>query len=390
MARRTRRKFTAEFKAETVKLIRESDRSIGEISRELGLSETAVRRWLKQAEIDDGKGPAGALTTDEQAELRRLRRENRELQMEREILKKANGLLRQGKSVRFAFIDAEKASYPVRLMCRVLQVSRSGFYAWKRREPSKRAKEDDALRPKVRAIFEENRRTYGSPRIQAELAEDGHAVSKKRIARLMMEEGLQAVIPRRFRLTTNSDHDDPVAENLLDRQFDPAGPNQAWASDITYVWTGQGWLYLAIVMDLFSRRIVGWCVDDNMETPLVTRALDMAIGRRLPSLDLLHHSDRGSQYASGAYQELLEEHGIKCSMSRRGNCWDNAVVESFFGTLKTELIYRRPWPTRESAHQEIAKYIELFYNTRRRHSYLGHVSPATYEHQAEKALREAA
>jgi transposase InsO family protein len=289
--------------------------------------------------------------------------------------------------MRFAFIDAEKVNYPVRLLCRVLQVSRSGFYAWRDREPSQRGREDAKLRPKIRAIFKKSRHTYGSPRIQAELteAEDSPTVSKKRVARLMVEEGLQAVTPRRFRLTTDSDHDDPVAKNLLDRQFAPEAPNRAWVGDITAIWTGEGWLYLATMLDLFSRRIVGWCADDNMETPLVTRALQMAIGRRLPGVDLLCHSDRGSQYTSGDYQDLLELHGIECSMSRRGNCWDNAMAESFFGTIKTELLYRRPWPTLESARQAIAEYIELFYNTWRRHSYLGYVSPAAYERQAQKS-----
>jgi putative transposase len=292
--------------------------------------------------------------------------------------------------MRFAFIDAEKASYPVRMLCRVLQVSTSGFYAWKAREPSDRQKEDRVLSAKVVEIFHANRQTYGSPRIQAELVEEGHSVARKRVARLMAEQGLQAVIPRRFRLTTDSNHDHPVAENVLDRDFAPENPNEAWAGDITYVWTGEGWLYLAVVLDLFSRRVVGWCVDDNMQTELVTRALEMATGRRLPEAGLLCHSDRGSQYASGDYQDLLDEHGIQCSMSRRGNCWDNAVVESFFGTLKTELIYRRPWLTRESAHQAIAEYIELFYNTKRRHSYLGQRSPAAYERRAEEAHRAAA
>ena len=286
--------------------------------------------------------------------------------------------------MRFEFIDAEKRSYPVLLLCRVLQVSSSGCYAWKSREPSERAQEDARLQPKVRAIFEQSGHTYGSPRIHADLVEDGEFVSKKRVARLMVEDGLRAVTLRRFRRTTNSDHDDPVAENLLDRQFGPEAPNRAWVGDITSIWTGEGWLYLATMMDLYSRRIVGWCADDHMEASLVTRALEMAIGRRVPDLDLLCHSDRGSQYTGVDYQDLLDEHGIECSMSRRGNCWDNAVAESFFGTLKTELIYRRPWPTRESAHQAIAEYIELFYNTQRRHSYLGYSSPAAYERQFEK------
>jgi putative transposase len=292
--------------------------------------------------------------------------------------------------MRFAFIDAERASYPVRLLCRVLEVSRTGYYAWKNRRPSVRSREDQALGAKVVSIFEESRKTYGSPRIHAELAEQGHRVGKKRVARLMVENGLEAVCARRFRVTTDSDHDLPVAENVLDRQFAPEGQDQVWAGDITYVWTGEGWLYLAVVLDLFSRRVVGWSIADHMRAELTTNALQMAIGRRLPGAELLHHSDRGSQYASGDYQNLLDDNGITCSMSRRGNCWDNAVVESFFGTLKTELIYRRPWLTRESAHQAIAEYIELFYNSRRRHAFLGQTSPANYEANAEIERKAAA
>ena len=292
--------------------------------------------------------------------------------------------------MKFALIDAEKAIVPIEVSCRVLEVSRSGFYAWKSRPQSNRSKEDEILSTKVREIFHESRQTYGSPRIQAELQEDGHAVGRRRISRLMATQGLQAVCSRRFRVTTDSDHDRPVAENILNRDFEPEAPDQVWAGDITYIWTGEGWLYLAAVLDLFSRRVVGWSMDDSMETPLVTHALENAIGLRLPGAGLLHHSDRGSQYASEDYQQLLDQNNITCSMSRRGNCWDNAVVESFFGTLKTELIYRRPWPTRESVHQAVAAYIELDYNTKRRHSFLGQRSPANFEREFEASIRIAA
>jgi putative transposase len=292
--------------------------------------------------------------------------------------------------MRFEFIDAEKALYPIRLLCRVLQVSSSGFYSWKSRPRSDRSREDEMLSGKVREIFKESRQTYGTPRIQAELHEEGHSVGRQRIARLMAAQGLQAVCRRRFRKTTDSDHDRPIAENILDRDFAPEAPNRAWAGDITYIWTGEGWLYLAVILDLFSRRVIGWSMADNMETPLVARALQNAIGLRLPGDDLIHHSDRGSQYASGDYRKLLDRNGITCSMSRRGDCWDNAVVESFFGTMKTELIYRKPWPTRESAHQAVAEYIELFYNTRRRHSFLGQQSPSDYEREFKDSIKEAA
>lgn len=291
--------------------------------------------------------------------------------------------------MKFAFIDAEKVAYPVGLLCRVLEVSRSGFYAWKSRSQSDRSKQDERLGPKVVEIFRKSRQTYGSLRIQAELNAE-IPIGRRRVTRLMAVHGLQAVCPRRFCVTTDSDPDRPIAENVLNRDFAPGAPNQSWAGDITYIWTGEGWLYLAVILDLFSRRVIGWSMDDNMETPLVSRALQTAIGKRLPGDDLLHHSDRGSQYASDDYQELLDQNHITCSMSRRGNCWDNAVVESFFGTLKNELIYRRPWPTRESAHQAVAEYIELFYNTWRRHSFLGQKSPCAYEIEYEENYKETA
>ena len=195
----------------------------------------------------------------------------------------------------------------------------------------------------------------------------------------MRQEGLEAVPPKRFRVTTDSKHSQPVAPNLLARQFDPAGPNEAWVTDITYVWTWQGWLYLAVVIDLFSRRVVGWAADSHMRTEPVLDALAMALARRRPGPGLVHHSDRGSQYASKRYQDELERHGIVASMSRKGDCWDNAVAESFFGTIKTELLDRRPWATRSGAKEAISEYIELFYNATRLHSHLGYVSPAEYE-----------
>jgi len=286
--------------------------------------------------------------------------------------------------MRFAFIDAEKAHYPIRLLCQVLQVSRTGYYAWRSREPSERAQRDAVLGIKVRSIFGTHKKRYGSPRIHRELKAEGEAVSRKRVARLMAENDLQALSGRRFRVvTTDSDHEHQVAENLLDRQFDVARLNQAWAADLTYVWTAEGWLYLSVVLDLASRKVIGWSMADHMRAEIVTTALEMALGRRMPTDPLMHHSDRGSQYAGSECQALLDEHGVICSMSRRGNCWDNAVVESFFGTLKTELIYTRPWSTREAAHQAIAEYIELYYNTQRRHSHLGFISPVEFETKME-------
>jgi len=289
--------------------------------------------------------------------------------------------------VRFEFIEAEKAQFPVRLMCRVLGVSRSGFYASRGRRPSERAREDEGLLVKIKASHQESRGTYGSPRVHSDLRDEGTRVGRKRVERLMREEGIEGCFPRRFRATTDSEHGHPVAPNLLDRRFGSAEhPNQIWATDITYVWTWEGWIYLAVVLDLFSRRVVGWRAADHMRTDLVLEALDMALGQRsLAGGALLHHSDRGSQYASEFYQRALADHGISCSMSRTGDCWDNAVVESFFGTLKCELIHRRSWPTRRAAIDAIAEYIELFYNARRKHSALGFASPVAFEKAAEES-----
>lgn len=276
-------------------------------------------------------------------------------------------------------ILAEKASYPVRLMCEQLEVSPSGYYAWEKRKPSKRKRQDELLKEKIAEVFLENRQVYGSPRIHNELKSQGFKTGRNRIARLMGKMGLSAQPRRRFRKTTDSNHKLAVAENLLGRNFDVAGPNQVWATDITYIQTWEGWLYLAVVLDLFSRRVVGWSMGSDMKTTLVLRALDMALGLRGADGDLVHHSDRGSQYASEAYRAALESQGITCSMSRKGDCWDNAVVESFFGTLKRELVYRQSWPTRLRARAAVHEYVEVFYNRRRSHSYLGYKSPAEYE-----------
>jgi transposase InsO family protein len=284
--------------------------------------------------------------------------------------------------MRFAFIDAEKALYPMRILCRALRVSRSGYYAWRSRKPSVRMLEDERLRPKVVEAFETGRGTYGSPRVRDELVDQGFEIGRKRVARLMREMGLQGVTPRKFRVTTDSDHSHPIAKNLIDRDFAASRPNEKWATDITYIWTAEGWLYLAIVMDLYSRRIVGWATADHLKTDLCLDALQMGIHQRMEIEGLIHHSDRGVQYASDRYREALDARGIECSMSRRANCWDNAVPESFFGTLKNELIYRRPWLTRKAAHGAISEYIEIFYNRIRRHSTIGNVSPATFEETA--------
>ena len=283
--------------------------------------------------------------------------------------------------MRFAFIAVEKASFPVRVLCRVLEVSRAGFYAWQARGPSAHAQADKRLGLEIAAIHAESRQRYGSPRVHAELRDRGHGTSRKRVARLMRHRGLAGRRRRRFRATTDSRHAFPVAPNVLARQFAQKAPDRAWVTDITYIPTGEGWLYLAVILDLCSRFVVGWAMSERITRELTLDALDMALVRRRPLHGLVHHSDRGSQYASGDYQNVLVAEGIVCSMSRRGNCWDNAVAESFFATVKVELVYDATWQTRADARAALFEYIEIFYNGQRRHSSLGYLSPRDFERQ---------
>lgn len=283
--------------------------------------------------------------------------------------------------MKFAWIAAEKASFRVSQLCRVLAVAPSGYYAWVRRPASARAQRDRRLKVLVRASFDASRQRYGSPRIHRDLVEQDEPVSRKRVIRLMREEGLAARKRKRFKCTTNSHHDHPVAANLLDRQFTADAPNQRWVGDTTEFVIGEsGKLYLAAILDLYSRFIVGWAVSAVNDRHLTLRALEMAIRRRCPEAGLLHHSDQGCTYASEDYQKRLAAHGITCSMSRRGNCHDNAVMESFFSTVKSELTDR--FPSFGEAKMEIFDYIEVFYNQRRRHSTLGQISPAAFERRA--------
>jgi len=266
-------------------------------------------------------------------------------------------------------------------MCRAAGLSRSGFYAWRRRAESRRAVEDRRLLVGINAAHQESHQTYGSPRIHAELRAQGMLCNLKRIVRLMRRYGIQGIIRRRFVITTDSEHDYPIAPNTLNRQFQAGNPNQVWLTDITYIATDEGWLYLAVVMDLHSRRIVGWAFSSRINRQLTQDALTMALGRRRPEPGLLHHSDRGSQYACADYRLLMSQNGLTVSMSRKGNPYDNAVLESFFRTLKIEVVYRSHFTTRQEGKTTLVDYIELFYNQKRRHSALGYLSPAEYERQ---------
>jgi putative transposase len=279
----------------------------------------------------------------------------------------------------FAFIEQHKPTWPVTLMCRAFSVSTSGFYAWLARPQSEQERRREAILAEIHTIHAEVKARYGSPRIHKELKARNVPCSVNTVAKLMHDHGIHAKTKRKFRNTTDSRHTRPLADNLLDRQFNPSKPNEAWLGDITYIWTREGWLYLAAVEDLYSRMVVGWSMAEHMESRLVVDALEMAIARRLPSEGLLAHSDRGSQYASEHYQSLLLKHGIDCSMSGKGQCWDNAPMESFFASLKKELVYDEDYHSREQARSSIFEYIEAFYNPKRRHSALGYLSPVEFE-----------
>jgi len=280
--------------------------------------------------------------------------------------------------VRYGLVQEHQGEQPTRWMCSALKVSTSGFYGWRKRPDSARRRSDRRLLTEIRASFEASHRTYGSPRVTKDLRALGYRCSEKRVARIMRHHGLRALFRRKYRYTTNSDHSLPVAGNLLDRQFTSAAPDRAWVADVTYITTEEGWLYLAVLMDLCSRRIVGWNTADRNDRYLVLGALTGALGHRQPPPGLLHHSDQGSNYASYEYQAELAKVRAICSMSRKGDCFDNAAMESFFSLLKRERVHRRRYWSREEATEDITDYIE-FYNRQRRHSHVGDISPVQFE-----------
>lgn len=281
--------------------------------------------------------------------------------------------------MRYAFINDHRQQWPVTVQCSTLRVSRSGYYAWQGRGPSLTAQRRAALTEQIREVHRTSRQTYGSPRVHAELVGQGQACNRKTVAKCMQQAGIQAKTQRRFRVTTtDSNHPHPIAENVVNRHFSPSQKNETWTADITFIPTQEGWLYLAAVEDLFTREVVGWSMSERIDSRLVVDALNMALAHHSPGENLVTHSDRGVQYASEHYQRLLKAHGITCSMSRRGNCWDNAPMESFFATLKKELVHHEKYVTRAEARHSLFEYIEVFYNRVRRHSGLGYLSPAQF------------
>ena len=295
------------------------------------------------------------------------------------MFKTCGGVLREGIPLRYRAIQEQDRRYPIRLMGRALAVSAAGYDAWRSRPARARSVSARTALAAIRVIHRESRETYGSPSIWDALVKQGHRIGEHRVARLMRQDGIRAKTVKQWRTTTQSQHRFPVATNTLNRQFTVEAPNRVWAGDLTDVWTTEGWLYLAVLLDLYSRLVIGWARGHRLTVELAEQALTMALANRSPRAGLLHHSDRGSQYAATSYQQLLAAHGVTASMSRTGNCWDNACVESFFGTLKRELVYPRRSATRDDATRDIFEYIEVFYNRQRRHSTLGYDSPTEYE-----------
>ena len=377
-----RRKFTREFKLEAVRLIKERGVSYAQASLDLGVHQSQLRSWVKALAGDPQQAfPGQGQMKPEQLEIAQLKREVIRLKAERDILKKSRGLLREGIDVKFGFIAKHRGIWPTRWLCEALGVSRGGYYAWLTRPRSQRSRSDEELSAKVRASFLASDRTYGARRVWHDLLAEGVSCGLHRIERLMRLQALKAR-PRRRRLPPDLGERQAaaVAPNVLDRTFEAPAPNRKWIADFTY--TAEGWLYVAVVIDLFSRRVVGWSMSAEMTAQLVTDALVMAIWRRGKPDALLHHSDRGSQYTSEQFQKLMAGHGVICSMSRSGNVWDNAAMESFFSSLKTERTARKTYRMRDEAKADVFDYIERFYNAKRRHSTIGYKSPMEFEMQA--------
>ncbi|WP_327082804.1 IS3 family transposase [Polaromonas sp. CG_9.5] len=362
-------------------MIKTQGLSVGQVCKDMSLGATAVRRWLVQFEAEQlGQRGIGKPLTAEHQRIRQLESENRQLRGDVEILKKAFGLLCPRTQMSHALIGDLKKAAPVAQACRVLGISRSGYYS---------AAKSRLTVPKVcaasvhlKAAFAASGRTYGSRRLCAALQSQGLSIGRHRVRSLMRANQLSSLWRRKFIHTTDSKHTMPVTGNVLDRQFTRALPNQAWVSDITYIRTRSGWLYLAAVLDLHSRKIVGWAMAPRMPATLVCAALQMAIAQRNPAPGLVVHSDRGTQYASGLHQALLSQHGLAGSMSRKGNCWDNAVMERFFLNLKMERVWQKDYANHAEAITDIADYIVNFYNAVRLHSTLGNLSPIAFEHQS--------
>ncbi|MCE2597441.1 IS3 family transposase [Motilimonas cestriensis] len=387
----TRKTYSKEFKLDAIALVREQSYSIAEAARNLEVTPQLLGRWIKEAENDDGHAFRGnGKLTPEQEEISKLKAQVKRLEMEREILKKSDGLLCQRNEVKYAFIAQNKKIWPVILMCHVLGVKNNNYYSYQKRKslaPVDTERQDMLQWVKDIAEFSDN--TYGQRRIQKALNSLDYPVGRRKTAQLMKEANVWVRYKKKYKATTNSDHNKPVYENELEQDFDVQYANQAWVQDITYIWTAEGWLYLAVVIDLYSRKVVGWSMGSRMKAKLVCDALTMAIWQRKPKAGLIVHSDQGVQYASHQYRRILKLHKFVGSMSKKGCCWDNAVAESFFGSLKQERVHWRNYRTRYAAQQDVLNYITMWYNSQRMHSYLNYQSPNEFE-RMDKSVKEVA
>ncbi|WP_420794735.1 IS3 family transposase [Methylotenera mobilis] len=369
-------RYTAEFKAEAIKQITERGHGVVEVSKRLGVSDKSLYAWLKQSQQDDLPNAKDLVAL--KLELQRMKAELKRTTKERDILKKAAGVLCQTVRLKYAFIDQHRQQFQLISMCRVLKVHRSGYYAWKLKPLSNRAIEDSALLIEIKRSYEDSYGIYGSPRIHYDLREAGIKCSENRVAKIMRNAKLKSI--RGYRKPRYKSGIPSVASpNRLQQVFTVSQPDLAWVTDITYIRTYQGWLYLAVVIDLYSRSVVGWSMKSTMATEIVLDALTMAVWRRKPKQSVIIHSDQGSQFGSDDFVRWCKDNRLEPSMSRRGNCYDNAVAESFFSSLKKEHIKRKIYVSREEAKSEIFEYIEVFYNRKRRHSHLNQMSPMMFE-----------
>lgn len=381
MSTRKRQVFSPEFKREAVALLEKGDKNVAQLARELGVKRTHLHRWREELDTYGRDAFPGVGKRNKQTpsnETARLRAENRRLQEENEILKKAAIYLCERSGVRFAFITDHASYYRITQLCSAMNVSRRGYYDWLNRPDSARAIANRELLVEIKRLFYQSREVYGAPRIYHALLKQGVECGLNRVARLMRENKLVPKTVKKFRATTDSRNSRNPTENLLDRQFTAGKLNEKRVADVTYIPTREGWLYLASVLDLYSRKIVGWSMSNRLTSQLVQKALQNAVDARQPALGLLVHSDRGKEYYAAEYQQLLTKYGLICR-SRRGECHDNAVMESFFHSMKVENIYGHDFKTRAEARARLFEYIEVFYNRQRLHSSNGYESPIEYE-----------
>ncbi|MFC1482884.1 IS3 family transposase [Candidatus Margulisiibacteriota bacterium] len=380
MSVKTQSKYDQDFRQEAVELALHSDKSAAQIAKDLGVNEATLYYWIRKNKNrgEDVMVNKNNRKTRDSNEVRKLRKELEDTKLERDNLKKSSGHLLKTTEMKFVFIKHHHSEFPVKKMCQVLKVSKSGFYTWLNRKPSTRQVENNMLLVEIEKVFIKSRKCYGYPRVHKELVEKGMHYNKKRIARLMKGR-FQAKMKKRFKITTHSNHNFPVAPNILKRNFTAEKLNQIWTSDITYIRTDEGWLYLAVILDIFSRKIIGWHMNKRLTKELVIKALNNALRRRNYPTNIIFHSDQGVQYASHEFRKILEVHKFIQSMSNKGNCYDNAITETFFHTLKTEHVYFEQYETREKARRSIFDYIEIFYNRERRHSSINYMSPENFE-----------